>query len=356
MLKRPTTLFCLALSLFASASFAQTLDPWKFECNYTRFPAKPLGPEFTTYNVTTNMPRNIRENFSDQQIMDMVVIDGWKHVNVKGHLTIALNIGDIIIEELKVVERYEDHKDKNGVVTRVFYYKPYASYSFEASAQVKNYRGELVEDSRLCRRFSRTTWNGTETTISRDAYAFINNNRTTLRDQFTNERVNTVLRDEFSSALSFSYGFTPVRVTEQVFLLDSKKHPENDGHQTVVKFVKNVISNEMRATEPLDNIKTKFQPIKEYLEGTLKKYTKDDKPDRRMRYAAYFALSKISYWLDDPDASIKYAEALIANDFEPKEGKELIQLADELKNTFAKNKASTRHFYIDVNSFEPPKQ
>ena len=73
-----------------------------------------------------------------------------------------------------------------------------------------------------------------------------------------------------------------------------------------------------------------------------------------MRYAAYYALGKISYWLDEPDKTIKYGELLIANKFDEKDGKELIQWANDLKKELAKNNLTTRYFVIDTEKFEAP--
>jgi hypothetical protein len=346
--------FLLSLS---TVCFAQKvdLDPWRFTALYRHFPTKPLDKTITTYDVLLTAPANVKNNFSEETIKDKVRIEGFKRLEKRGHLTVSVNMSDIIITETKVNERVEIQKDKDGKETgRTYYYKPVASYTFEASAEVKNFKAERLTSFSMSSRLKNYTWEGTETTSSKNAYDYINNNRSALRDQFTRERVEEALR-VLSYNLSDTYGYSIYTSNQQVYLLDNKKHPEYEGHQKVVNFVKEVLAKDMRGDAPLDDIKARFEPLRTYLEESAKKYGKDDKNDKKMRYAAYYALAKISYWLDEPDDCIKYSEALIANGFDEKDGKNMIEEAKELKEVFSKNGAKSRHFAIDTREFEGPK-
>jgi len=136
--------------------------------------------------------------------------------------------------------------------------------------------------------------------------------------------------------------------------LDIKEHPEYGGHQRVVRALKEEMTR-VRYDEPLDSVRAVFAPLIKYLEGTIGQYNKDERNERKMRYAAYNALGKIHYWLDEPDETIKCGELLIANKFAEDEGKELIQLGTDLKKLFEKNGVNSRHFALDTEHFEGPK-
>ena len=330
------------------------LDPWRFAYAYTRLPAKPLPEAYQTYNIVVQSTGSTRNTMPDEQVASMVDLNGWKRVDVKGHVTIRIMLDNLIIEKSDVVERSEEKKDKDGKVTgRTYYYKPTVIYSFQSSGDARDYKGASVYANTFDSRSSRKTWTGTETMSSKEAYDYMNNNRTVIRDNLLRERIREAM-NQMNASLNFDYGFTPVSGMDLVYLLDVKKHPENDKHQVVVKALKGDMAG-MKADIPMDKIAETFKPLMVYLEESIKRYDKDEKGDRKMRYAALYAMGKISYWLDDPDATIKYGERLITNDFDTKDGKELIKWGTELKESMKKNNVTSRHFRIDLSAVEPPK-
>lgn len=330
------------------------LDPWRFAYAYTRLPAKPLPESYQTYNVVVQSTGATRNTMPDEQVASMINLDGWKKVDDKGHVTIRVVFDNLIIEKSDVVERYEDKKDKDGkVIGRTYYYKPTIIYSFQSSGDAKDYKGATVYNATFDSRSYRKTWTGTETTSSKEAYDYMNNNRSVIKDNLLRDCIRSAT-NQMNGSLNFDYGFTPVSGMDLVYLLDSKKHPEHEKHQVVVKALKGDMAG-MKADIPMDKIAETFKPLMVYLEESIKTYPKDEKGDKKMRYAALYAMGKISYWLDDPDATIKYGERLIANDFDTKDGKELIKWGTELKEAMKKNNVTSRHFRIDLSAVEPPK-
>ena len=286
------------------------LDPWRFAYAYTRLPAKPLPEAYQTYNVMVQSTGSTRNTMPDEQVASMVDLYGWKRVDAKGHITIRIMLDNLIIEKSDVVERYEEKKDKDGKVTgRTYYYKPTIIYSFQSSGDARDYKGASVYANTFDGRQNRRTWTGTETTSSKEAYDYMNNNRAAIRDNLLRDCVRSAMT-QMNASLNFDYGFTPVNGMDLVYLLDVKKHPENDKHLVVVKALKGDMAG-MRADIPMDKIAETFKPLMVYLEESIKRYDKDEKGDKKMRYAALYAMGKIAYWLDDPDATIKYGERLI---------------------------------------------
>ncbi len=68
-----------------------------------------------------------------------------------------------------------------------------------------------------------------------------------------------------------------------------------------------------------------------------------------MRYSAYYNKAKIYLILDNPEAAIKECEALIANDYDTKDGERMRKEAEALISLFQKNNRNSRHFSIDLS-------
>jgi hypothetical protein len=99
----------------------------------------------------------------------------------------------------------------------------------------------------------------------------------------------------------------------------------------------------MKANEPLGELEENLKPLIEYFESLKTKYAGDDKWNKKMRYSAFFNLSKIYYYLDRPAQAILQADGLIANDYDTKDGERLKREAQELLDLFNKTKFTTRH-------------
>jgi hypothetical protein len=87
----------------------------------------------------------------------------------------------------------------------------------------------------------------------------------------------------------------------------------------------------------------------EYFKSIPEKYTDPKlKADVRIRYAAYFNLCKIYYYLDEPENMKQYADLITSNGYDAKDGERLNKDADALKAGFEKTGIHTRHFSPDV--------
>ncbi len=97
------------------------------------------------------------------------------------------------------------------------------------------------------------------------------------------------------------------------------------------------------SNESIEPLVGNLTPLIDYLQALKTKYTGDDKRNKKMRYSAFYNLSNIYYYLDMPEKAKIEAEGLIKNDFDEKDGEELIKAADRLKEVFAKTNFKTRH-------------
>jgi hypothetical protein len=328
------------------------LDPAKFTYTYRDYPKDSLPKEYVTYSVSCEFDKAGYAAFSESEIKEGTVLAGWKRLEDKAHLQIQVTLGDIIDTYPNIVVRNEDIKDNTGKVTGIKYFYHLETYfSIVAIAKIKDYQGklwgEITERSNGFRYVSREFLTSDEATK-----AYNKEQRDLFREHAPNIKKSklAVLSRELSDKLGFS-----VRTgTDALWILDSKAHPETPAHkkahQTTVE-----ILNKMSPDSALTDIKAALKPVLDYFESLKTKYNKDEKRDRKMRYASFFNKAKIYLYLDDPDAAIQEAEGLIKNDYDVKDGKKLIEAANLLKTLFRKNNTNTRHFSIELDKLEGPK-
>ena len=111
---------------------------------------------------------------------------------------------------------------------------------------------------------------------------------------------------------------------------------------------------QMNAEEPLDEVRNLLAPVISYFEKVKKRYSSGSKADRKMRYASYYNLAKIHYYLDDPDAAMREAGELTMNGYDEKDGRGLEAAARHLKTILKLNKFSSRHFSLDAEKYSAP--
>jgi hypothetical protein len=345
----------LTLMAFAAmtAVFAQKvdLDSEKFMYMYRDYPTDPLPADYVTYSVTYDAPATTKNNISEAEVIDNTVLEGFKHLDRGGHLQIAIQFNSLIFNSSQVKERFEIQKDKNGKETgRTYHYWVDLSYSFTGFAQVKDYKGNVLDKTHLGGTFAYKT---SEYNSSKAANDYFNNNRNELRSNFIREQARHSIAN-LSRTLSDKYGFSVRKGMDELWILDSKAHPEYDGHKKALKTIQALMKT-MSPDQSVAEIKEKLKPTIDYFESLKTKYTKDEKRDRKMRYASWFNLGKIYLYLDDMDAAIREAEGLIKNGHDSRDGKQMIEEAQRVKAIFNKNKANTRHFPIELDKMEGPK-
>ena len=81
-------------------------------------------------------------------------------------------------------------------------------------------------------------------------------------------------------------------------------------------------------------------------ENQIKNFAEDNKKHKKVRYAAYYNLMKIYYNADDLENAEKNANLLIKNEYDEKDGKEMIESIETRKKLLAINKTNTSHFQV----------
>lgn len=341
--------------VFVFASYCQKvdLDRFNFTFEYRDLPRIPQSPDYKTYSVSVSTSSMVRSNYGDTGLENLINLDGWKKVDgVPGHLIVNVHIEDLIITGSQVTERVEVQKDKDGKETgRSYYYKAEATYTWNAKATVKDFKDAAVGSIQLGNNTVKS-WATSEYSSRKEAADYYNNNKYAIRNKLQVDEVNAGL-STLSGWLSKNYGYPARKEYEILWILDAKKHPETVAQKENWEIFKAAV-----ATISPDHIpheaKEKFATVIEYFDAIPTRFNTDEKGDKKLRYASYYNKAKIYMYLDNPEAAIKEAEALIANGYDDGDGKRIKREAEEQAELLKKNNSTTRHFTVDLSGATPP--
>jgi hypothetical protein len=350
---KKTQLVLIALAFVFSASAQRVdLDRYSFNVNYRELPRYPLDSSFRTYDFSCETGPLMKMAISKESPDERLEIEGWKFLPGNAHIMVQLKMEDLVIVKSDVSEREEVKKDKNGNVTsRKKYYSPRLTYTYAARVLIKDFTGRQIDEYQMMTRATQHSYTGLEQG-SKMAAANILLNMALLTTQVSRDVLyNTIYK--LSQDLSYNYGYREKRVTDMVWILGNRKHPEYDDFRSNWGTIKNALFK-INTNEPIDPIWEEVQPAIAYFEKLRKTYSGKGKQDRKMRYASHFILSKMYFYLDKPELAQREASDLILNDYDAKDGRQLESMANYLRNELIANKRTTRYFPINTQSFECP--
>lgn len=344
--------FTLLLSVAAICQRVD-LDKYNFNASYIDLPKMIIDTSYKTYFVEIDAPPVLRRDLNEMESEEMVWIEGWKKLSGKGHVKIFIQFEDIFIENVEVRERVEILKDKNGKETgRRSHFFTQLVYSFAAQSEVSDYKGNPIITINLADRDNRQTYNSQEFSSFIEASLYYK-----FRGiDFTKEIAKRAVRNAMSylsNNMTYNFGYSSRTVSDFLWILDSKKHPEYEAHRKVWLVFKQAMFR-MHAEEPLDEVKKSLIPVISYYETIKKRYSSNSKAHRKLRYASYFNLAKLYYYIDDPDSVMREAGELMMNDYDEKDGRRLEAAATELKMLLKQNRFSSRHFPLETEKYTGP--
>jgi hypothetical protein len=282
-----------------------------------------------------------------------VRLEGWKKLPEEGHITVTVNLGDLMPGDVVIKERVVTSKNGNGIVTgtKTYYYQE-VSYSFEAEAIVTDYKGMHITDEQLASRSHKRVYKSPEFTNRFMAAGYFLANSLAVTKELFRESVNGAMH-RLSERLNRNFGYQPVTANDIMWVIDSRKHPEYDDWRNAIRQINDVLFS-LSAYSPATNAKQQVQPAIQYFEKIKSAYSSSNRHDRKIRYGCYYNLAVLYYYLDDPQAMMKEANGLELNDFDAKDAKGFKQTAAWLKKVFEQNNIYTRHFPIDTDAFKGP--
>lgn len=329
------------------------LDRFRITSQFRSLPAERIDSTYRTYHVSVEGTRLMQTYLNNMTPEETVVLEGWRKLSNNGHLVVQVKLEDLLPESFSVKERDEIVRDRAGKETgrRKLYYQEVV-YTFSAFADISDYKGAFIKKIYLADRDYKQIYRGPEFAIRQMAEGYFLVNSLALTEQLYKNCVNRAMRF-LSERITHDFGYGEVTVNDHMWILDSKKHPEYRAHRQAFQTINEVLFS-ISADKPLDGIRQQLQPAIDYFEGIKKRYTSTNKHDRKLRYASYFNLAVLYYYLDDPQAMKKEASGLILNDFDARDGRAFEATALYLKNLFTETGFTTRHFAIDTSAFKGP--
>jgi tetratricopeptide (TPR) repeat protein len=347
----------LAVLFYSNAVFAQKidLDKLNFKASYLQLPTNPFPEEYTTFSTKfiangINLSDAGFANGESDLASTYFNISGFKKVNMGGHFTIKVQIDGYDMGKAETVKKETTTKDKDGKETTTVSYTLKFKYLVPMMYTITDLNGKILKDGPIAEGSIEKTYETSSYSTTAALEKYWNDNAATtkrgLLGGFISEKLSLL-----QARLENEIGYVPRTNTDILWTTDSPKHPENDAFKKACEDTKFAMA-EMTAIVPLSQAKVK--PIIAYFDSVLVKYAKDEKPDRKLRYGAWYNMSTIYYWLEDFDNAIHCGEGLITNDYDKNDGKDLKIAAERLKAKLANGVIKTRHYVRDVSNAVAP--
>jgi len=326
------TLLLVCLVSLSVYSQKVDLDRKYIKISYTALPTSPiLDEDFRTYSVASN----------NNGVANKIKVYGFEKLASEATINVNIDIGSVIIDEVNISKREKVNKDKEGNVTSTDrYYTPVITYRTRGSYKIQNSQGKPLSYTLG----KKQTFKGNEYNSSSKASSYYKNNSSNLRDKFQREFISGST-SQINRTLNYLYGYQPSVANELFWILDSKKNSDHAGHMKALEDMK-LMLGKVSHEVPLDDLQKELDPIVAYFESVILNYPEDKKKHRKMKYASYYNIGQLYYHFDMPDKALEYANKLIANDYDKKDGKRLIKDIEALKEVFDVNKVTTRHFPV----------
>lgn len=332
------TLILFFTSIFLNAQ-STDIDKNYFQVNYVKLPKTPILEDANrTFSVVSLNSDILTQSFSQYYFESEIKLNGFTKLNTDAFLTVESKLIDVTIVSSDISREERSSTDSDGKVTRWTEYKAIVKYRTQGVVTVSSVDGEIKEVLNFNNEATKSSkWLNTY----KEADLFRKRNNTkSLRIEFVKEVINIT-----NNRIEKLFGYTDRKAKDYLWILDSKKHPENENHKKYYEIVKEAFSN-MKSYESLDDIKNKVQPSIDYFNSILTKYPGKDRKSKKLRYASLYNIGWIYYYLDNPKMAKEYGAKIIENENSKSDGKKLISYGTLLEELFTTNDLNTRHLEI----------
>ncbi len=334
----------LIITLFLSISaFSQSvnLDREYFKTSYVRLPTHPiLEKEKRTFSSNINL-----------------TIHGFTRINANGNVDVKYTFNGTEIGEVEVKSTKHEKKDKEGnVVSTSYTYKVHVPYTSTGSVSIEN--SINPNDSYDNTYKEEDNYESKDFTSRGKANDFYNNNRFKIRNDHRTKHRKSIIK-RIKSSLNRTYGYIIFTGQDNFWILGKKKHPEYAKHMEVYKQAEAIFAK-VKSNESVEALREEFKPVIEYFEAVIPRYQGKKKRQRKMRYASYFNIAKIYYYLDQPEKAKEYGQKIIDNDYDKGDGRRMISSSESLLKSFEINKTNSSHMEVvtknEANVLPEPKE
>jgi len=261
-------LFPLALSAQKSVD----LDKYRFSVQYRSLPKIRIDSTYRTYNVEVEGTKLMEPLLQDMSPEKSVMLEGWRKLAEDGHLSIKINLGDLLPEVVSVKERVVTTKNRDGVITgtKTYYYQEVV-YTFSANASITYYKGMHIMDEELASRGHKQVYRSPEFTIRALAEGYFVVNSLTVTKQLLQNCVNRAMH-HLSERISDNFGFREVTANDYMWIIDSRKHPEYAACRQAFRVMNEVLFS-MNPSTSIEGAREQLKPAIDYFEKIKKNYT-----------------------------------------------------------------------------------
>ncbi len=329
--------------LFIAEAQRLDIDKVSFVYSYRLMPNIAMDKSYQTYSVKINKAE--RSYGGDTST---IKIAGRKRVASNAHFTVHIDLGTIDFGSSEIKSRVEVTKDKDGKETRRTRYYTEFRYSFEATANVKDFKDSLLANYKISSRDNAKVYKSSEYGTREDASRIYNTQIGEISARLKEDEIKLAF-EFFNNELKKDFAIQVISPKDYLWTLGSEKHPEYKAWQDACGKVKIVLEKITADSIPY-NAYEQIEPSMKYFSDIVSKYTNpDEKSEKKIRYAAYFNLALINFCLEKLDPAKEYAEKLIANDYDTGDGKTLLQISNTVKSRFEKHQISSQHFPLEYH-------
>ncbi len=328
-------LLLLCIFLQAAQIFAQKvdLDGKKVPYSYFRLPEEPINPESErTFTVEAIVSSTIPRNITSQLVKESSFIDGFTRLNTGGRILVKIELSTfgIIKRDLQVAQ------------TTPPSYTPAIDYVLTFTATATDAKNAKLLHSKTF---------GATSMMPRQYRGQANTNAQAASGALSSVTAEFLVGSEFDSfiksvfsSISQKVGYTNILAQPTFYYMDSKKHPENDVFNAKFAQLEKLVPLCVAENPSLVAPKQEAKAVLEYFEGLPGKYAADDKQHRKMRYAGFYTAALLHFILEDFDAASRFAQKVVENDYDEKDGKRLLKEIEEAKKQLTTNDFKSRHF------------
>jgi hypothetical protein len=345
-------LFLAFLCLLPSTQAQKVdLDGEKLPIQYLRMPKKPFPAAYKYYSTTVSAKPNDlpRMGMSENSVLKYAVVPGYKRIDKGGDFNIEVSISDFRYEgPAEVKNNTTTTKDKAGKEVKTTTYHVETRFLHFLSAKLQDKSEKILYEK---------TWNDLVQTCKsrqfnslKEANDYIKNGASSdvsKQDQDAMYKAMGTMQQE----LAQYFGFSTMNETFKIQVLDSKKHADYEGFQSAYQHAKAAFAT-MRADQPLDSVRLRAQPAFDYFDKQKDAYDAADKVGKKLKYACLYNMALMHYWLENFDQAETFANAVVANDYDPKDGKRLLEDIIDQRANLERCKRSSSHFVLEYSEEE----
>jgi hypothetical protein len=287
-------------------------------------PTNPiLNPNDRTFSVNDNY----------------ISIAGFSRVSTDGTIEIDFMFNGTTVENFEVVEVKHEKKNKKGeVISTRYSYKLELDYRSTGAVRITNtLTGENYSDT-----YSHSSSYTKHSFKTRSkAQRYYDNNRHSLETKYRNDHIRD-MEESIQNYLNKTYGYPINSGKDNFWILSRKSHPEYYKHHEAFERAR-LAFIKMSYNKPVASLEKELQPVIQYFKEVIPRYQGSKKKMRKVRYASYYNLAKIYYYLDNIEKTKEYGQKLIDNGYDKKDGRAFIRNANWLQDLLYANGVDTRH-------------